>query len=48
MHGGAGSGAPQGNQSALTTGLHTHEAVAQRKAVNALLRQARQLLEDLD
>ncbi len=48
MHGGArGSGAPQGNQNALKTGLHTHDVVEQRKAVNALLRRSRQVLEDV-
>jgi hypothetical protein len=48
MHGGArGSGAPHGNHNALKTGLHTHEVVEQRKAVNALLRRSRKLLEEI-
>ena len=48
MHGGAtGSGAPQGNRNALTTGLHTRAMFEQRQAVSALLRGSRQLLDDL-
>jgi hypothetical protein len=46
MHGGAaGSGAPFGNKNAFKTGLYTQEAIAQRKAIRALLRQARETLE---
>jgi hypothetical protein len=49
MHGGArGSGAPQGNHNAFKTGLHTREMTAQRKAVNALLRRSRQMLEEIE
>jgi hypothetical protein len=34
MHGGAkGSGAPLGNQNALKHGMHTREAIAERRAV---------------
>jgi hypothetical protein len=48
MHGGAGgSGAPRGNRNAFKHGLHTAEAKAQRKAVRALLRRAREMLDDL-
>ncbi|WP_311925022.1 HGGxSTG domain-containing protein [Microvirga sp. 3-52] len=36
MHGGAkGSGAPIGNQNALKDGLHTQEAIEDRKALRA-------------
>jgi hypothetical protein len=46
MHGGAGgAGAPRGNRNAFKHGLHT--AKAQRKAVRALLRRAREMLDDL-
>lgn len=49
MHGGsAGSGAPKGNRNALTHGLTTREMVEQRKAVNALLRRSRNILEEID
>lgn len=46
MHGGAaGSGAPINNRSALKHGLFTRETLSRRKAVNALLRGARAILE---
>lgn len=49
MHGGAaGSGAPSGNRNALKHGLSTREMIEQRKAVNALLRRSRQILEEID
>lgn len=39
MHGGAkGSGAPEGNQNALKHGIYTREAIAERKALNELMR----------
>jgi glucans biosynthesis protein len=44
MHG-AGGGAPKGNRNALKHGLYTAEAVDQRRAVAALTRQARELVE---
>jgi uncharacterized protein YjcR len=41
MHGGAeGSGAPTGNQNALKHGLYTREALAERKALRDLIREA--------
>lgn len=44
MHGGAaGSGAPIGNQNALKTGLFTREAIEERRALQDLMRSARQL-----
>ena len=49
MHGGsAGAGAPQGNQNALKSGLHTQDSIEQRKAVSALLKQTRTLLEEIE
>lgn len=49
MHGGAaGTGAPPGNQNALKHGLNRREMIEQRKAVNALLRRSRKILEDVD
>ncbi len=48
MHGGAaGSGAPKKNQNALKHGLHTKEAREQRKAVSALLKRSRHLLDEI-
>ena len=45
MHGGApGSGAPKGNPNALKHGLYTREAIAQRKALRKLLRDAKNLV----
>jgi glucans biosynthesis protein len=49
MHGGAkGSGAPFGNRNALKDGLHTHEAIEDRKALRVLIRRSRKLLDDLE
>jgi hypothetical protein len=46
MHGGArGSGAPKGNQNALRHGRYMSEAIAERRAIGALLRQSRDLIE---
>ena len=48
MHGGAaGSGAPRNNQNAITHGLFTKLAIEERKQVQALLREARNLLRDI-
>jgi len=48
MHGGAaGSGAPRNNQNAITHGLFTKQAIEERKQVQALLREARNLLRDI-
>jgi hypothetical protein len=44
MHGGApGSGAPFGNQNALKSGVFTREAIEERRALQDLMRSARQL-----
>jgi uncharacterized protein YjcR len=49
MHGGApGSGAPKQNQNALKHGLFTQQAIEEREHVQALLRQSRQLLKDIE
>jgi hypothetical protein len=48
MHGGApGSGAPSGNQNARRHGLFTGEAIAERKQIEALLGEARKLLQGM-
>ena len=48
MHGGAaGSGAPTGNKNALRHGHYTAEAIAERRAVAALIRSSRATLDDL-
>jgi hypothetical protein len=48
MHGGApGSGAPKGNQNARRQGLFTGSAIAERKQVQALLGEARELLRKM-
>ncbi|MCK1517456.1 hypothetical protein IVB22_34125 [Bradyrhizobium sp. 190] len=48
MHGGAqGSGAPRANQNARTHGLFTRDAIAERRGVQALLRESRKLLEEM-
>jgi hypothetical protein len=49
MHGGApGSGAPQGNQNALKHGLHTREAIEERRQLRALMRQSRILIQGIE
>lgn len=46
MHGGAaGSGAPLANKNAFKNGLYAREAIAERRAIRALLRQAMETLE---
>jgi hypothetical protein len=49
MHGGAaGSGAPKGNRNALKHGLYTGTAIQDRHALQALMRQARMVLKDVE
>ena len=49
MHGGAkGSRAPKGNQNALKHGLHTREAIGERKMLRDFLRQAKDTLNDFE
>ena len=48
MHGGApGSGAPRANQNARRHGLFTGDAIAERKQIQALLGEARKLLQTM-
>ena len=48
MHGGAnGSGAPRANQNARKHGLFTSDAIAERRQIQALLGEARKLLEEM-
>jgi hypothetical protein len=48
MHGGAqGSGAPRANQNARKRGLFTRDAIAERGQIQALLGEARTLLEGM-
>jgi len=48
MHGGArGSGAPRANQNARKHGLFTRNAIAERRQIQALLGDARKLLEGM-
>src|ERR1700693_5254833 len=49
IHGGApGSGAPLGNKNALKQGLYTREALAEHRRLQALLRQSRRLVQDIE
>jgi hypothetical protein len=48
MHGAApGSGAPRANQNARKHGLFTRDAIAERRQIQALLGEARKLLEGM-
>lgn len=48
MHGGAqGCGAPKANQNARRHGLFTGDAMAERRQIQALLGEARKLLEEM-
>jgi uncharacterized protein YjcR len=48
MHGGAQrSGAPRSNQNARKHGPFTRDAIAERKQIQALLGEARKLLEEM-
>jgi uncharacterized protein YjcR len=47
-HGGApGSGAPRGNKNAFKHGLFTREAIAERRQLQALLRESREVLQKI-
>ena len=49
MHGGApGSGAPRGNKNALKHGLYTREALAERRALRDLIREANEHLQHIE
>jgi hypothetical protein len=43
-----GSGAPKGNKNALKHGRYTRQAIAERRRVSDLIRQARELLGKID
>ena len=48
MHGGAqGSGAPRSNQNARKHGRFTRNAIAEQRQIQALLGEARKLLEEM-
>ena len=48
MHGGAqGSGAPRANQNARKHGLFSRDAIGERRQIQALLGEARKLLEEM-
>jgi uncharacterized protein YjcR len=48
MHGGAaGSGAPRANRNARKHGLFSGDAIAERRQIQALLNEARKLLEEM-
>jgi len=48
MHGGApGSGAPEANQNAYKHGLFTRDAITERRRIEALIGEARKLLEEM-
>ena len=48
MHGDArGSGAPRANQNARKHGLFTRDAIAERRQIQALLGEARKLLDEM-
>ena len=49
MHGGApGTGAPKGNKNGQKHGLYTREAVAERRALRNLMRQANEHLRYME
>jgi len=48
MHGGAqGSGAPRANYNARKHGLFTRDAITERRQIQALLGEARRMLEEM-
>jgi hypothetical protein len=48
MHGGApGSGAPRANRNARKHGRFTADAIAERRRIEALLEEARKLVEEM-
>ena len=48
MQGALGSGAPRGNKNALKHGRFTREAIAERGHIRELVRQARELLLQIE
>ncbi len=47
LHGGKSTGAPKGNQNAFKHGRYTAEALVLRRALNKLMREARQGLASI-
>ena len=47
MHGGKGSGAPEGNQNAVKHGFHTREERELRQHLRTLIRESRKLIEEI-
>lgn len=47
MHGGLSTGAPKGNQNALKHGLYSAAAIVDRAEVRALIREFRELEEEI-
>jgi hypothetical protein len=48
MHGGNAPGAPKGNRHAFRHGRYTAQAIAERRAFAALLRDIKSLVEQVD
>jgi len=40
-------GAPKGNRNAYKTGFHTAEAIAERKAIAALIKRSREMVQEI-
>ena len=47
MHGGKGSGAPDGNRNAVKHGFDTREERELRQHLRALIRESRKLIEEI-
>ncbi len=47
MHGGKSPGGPVGNQYALKHGLRTKSAIEEQKRINQLLRECKDLIEEI-
>ena len=48
MHGGKSPGAPKGNRNGWKHGYWSAEAIADRRALNALIKEAREQLDSLN
>ncbi len=47
MHGGKSLGGPVGNQYAVTHGLRTKKAIAERKMISRLLRESKKMIKEI-
>jgi len=47
MHGGLSTGAPKGNKNAFKHGLYTAEAIAERREMRELIREFRELEDEM-